>query len=138
MFVPEEVGMKNESSLIPGLRYIPDYIVPKEHDELLAEIDQQIWMTDLKRRVQHYGYRYDYRSRSVDASMFIGPLPVWIAPLARRLRDDGLTLDVPDQLIVNEYTPGQGIASHVDCEPCFGNVIASITFGFGCVMNFSS
>jgi alkylated DNA repair dioxygenase AlkB len=129
--------MKNEQGPIPGLRYIPDYLKPMDHDDLLAIIDRQIWMTDLKRRVQHYGYRYDYKSRSVDASMYLGQLPHWIAPLARRLKADGLTLETPDQLIVNEYMPGQGIASHVDCEPCFGNVIVSITLGSGCIMNFS-
>ena len=39
-------------------------------------INQQPWITDLKRRVQHDGYRYNYSQRSVDASAFVGPLPV--------------------------------------------------------------
>jgi hypothetical protein len=29
----------------------------------LAEIDAQPWLGDLKCRVQHYGYRYDYQAR---------------------------------------------------------------------------
>lgn len=123
---------------IAGLTTISDYLSPSEHDQLLNLIDQQPWLTDLKRRVQHYGYRYDYKSRSVDPSMYLGPLPKWIAPLARRLHHDELIRKIPDQLIVNEYEPGQGIASHVDCIPCFGDTIISITLGSACVMTFTN
>lgn len=45
---------------ISGLTYIPNFITATEHDLLLPQIDQQPWLTDLKRRVQHYGYKYDY------------------------------------------------------------------------------
>ena len=44
----------------------------------------------------------------------------------------------PDQVIVNEYEPGQGISSHIDCEPCFANMIVSLSLGSGCVMDFIS
>ena len=42
----------------------------------------------------------------------------------------------PSQLIINEYQPGQGIANHVDCEPCFGETIISVSLGCNCVMDF--
>lgn len=32
-------------------------------------------------------------------------------------------------MIVNEYLPDQGISAHVDCEPCFGPAIASLSLG---------
>ena len=38
---------------------------------------------------------------------------------------------------MNEYEPGQGISKHVDCVPCFGNAIASLSLGSTCVMEFS-
>ena len=44
----------------------------------------------------------------------------------------------PDQLIVNEYEPGQGITAHVDCVPCFGPVVCSLTLGSQCVMELSA
>jgi alkylated DNA repair dioxygenase AlkB len=44
---------------------------------------------------------------------------------------------VADQVIVNEYEPGQGIAPHVDCVPCFADTIASLTLGSSCVMEFT-
>jgi len=122
---------------VSGLQYIPNYIPEHEHQDLLATIDQQPWLTDLKRRVQHYGYRYDYKSRVVHSTSFLGPLPGWVVPMAERLHRDNLIEIVPDQVIVNEYHPGQGIASHVDCIPCFGDTIISLSLGSPCVMIYT-
>ena len=36
---------------IPGLTYRPDYLNLDDQTQLLALIDQQTWLTDLKRRV---------------------------------------------------------------------------------------
>jgi alkylated DNA repair dioxygenase AlkB len=43
-----------------------------------------------------------------------------------------------DQVIVNEYLPGQGIGAHVDCVPCFGPAVAAVSLGSACVMDFTS
>lgn len=123
--------------MISGLTVAHDYLSDDEQASLIGIIDQQLWLTDLKRRVQHYGYRYDYKARKVDANAYLGALPEWAARLALRLNQDGYIAEVPDQLIVNEYEPGQGIASHVDCIPCFGDTILSISLGSECVMVFT-
>src|SRR5687767_7059734 len=115
--------MSTAIAAVPGLQYIPSYLPPAEQQRLLAVIDQQPWLADLKRRVQHYGYRYDYTRRAIDDSLFLGPIPAWAVPLADRLHREGWIAQRPDQLIVNEYLPGQGISSHVDCVPCFGDTI---------------
>ncbi|MBX2853617.1 MAG: alpha-ketoglutarate-dependent dioxygenase AlkB [Rhodobacteraceae bacterium] len=122
---------------VPGLIYQPDYIDSIAETSLLTAIDAAPWITDLKRRVQHYGWRYDYKARSVPPDAYLGPLPDWLTPLAHRLADEGLFGAPPDQAIINEYLPGQGIAPHIDCEPCFGPVIASLSLGGSCVMVFS-
>jgi len=122
---------------VPGLTYVREFLPPQEHDELLVAIDDQPWISDLQRRVQHYGYRYDYKAHRIDASMRVGPLPAWAVRLACRLYDQGITPRIPDQLIVNEYRPGQGIARHVDCLPCFDDTIVSITLGSTCAMVFT-
>jgi alkylated DNA repair dioxygenase AlkB len=110
---------------VPGLRYVPAYVPPEQERELLAAIDGALWLRDLKRRVQHHGYRYDYRARKVDRSDYLGPLPRWAQSLAERLLAEGFMPSPADQLIVNEHEPGQGISPHVDCRPCFGPVICS-------------
>ncbi len=66
----------------------------------------------------------------------LGPLPDWLRPLALAVSGPGLLDAVPDQVIVNEYRPGQGISAHVDCLPCFGPRIATLSLGAACVMRF--
>ena len=103
--------------LPPGAVYRPDYVGVAEEAALLAQLDRADWIDELKRRVQHYGYRYDYRERRVAEGSYLGALPDWLLPIARRLVADGFFAAMPDQVIVNECLPGQAIAPHVDCEP---------------------
>src|SRR5437588_5070315 len=119
---------------IPGLQYLADSLEEAREQALIEVIDRQPWLTELRRRVQHHGYRYDYKGRKVTPEMYLGPLPEWLQPLAQELKDRGLMPRVADQVIVNEYEPGQGIAPHVDCVPCFADTIASLTLGSSCLM----
>ena len=123
---------------ISGLRYIPDFISAQEQDFLLSQIDQQPWLNDLKRHVQHYGYKYDYKARAVGNDAYLGALPDWLSSLCKKLHDDHISPSTPDQIIVNEYLPGQGISAHIDCVPCFADTIASLSLGSPCVMEFSN
>ncbi len=122
---------------ITGLTYLPNYITPEQHTQLLTQIDQATWDTTLKRRVQHYGYRYDYKARRVTADMQLGPLPTWLGRFAQQLTTDNHITAPPDQVIINEYLPGQGIAPHIDCEPCFGDKIFSLSLGSPTIMQFT-
>lgn len=121
---------------IKGLRYVRNFITKQEHDYLLQQIDASVWLDDLKRRVQHYGYKYDYKRRNIDLSMKIGELPSWALQVANKMYAEGLINYLPDQVIVNEYQVGQGISPHIDCEPCFEDTIISLSLGSACVMDF--
>ena len=112
---------------VPGLLYVPGFLDEEEERKLVAAIDAGEWRKDLTRRVQHYGYRYDYKARQVDASMKLGDLPAWASHLAQRLADQGLMPHLADQAIVNEYVGDQGIAKHMDCVPCFADGVAVIS-----------
>ena len=84
--------------------------------------------------MQHYGYRYGYgKHSSLD---YLGKLPRWASQLASQLKKDSLVEEVPDQLIVNEYQPGQGIAPHIDREKFFKETILSLSLGSKCVIDF--
>lgn len=122
-------------STIQGLSLLEQWIDEAQERALLAAVDAAPWRDDLARRVQHYGFRYDYRARSVDASMRLGPLPPWAEALAARIHREGLAERPPDQVIVNEYQPGQGIARHVDCVPCFGPTVLSLSLAGSCAMD---
>lgn len=117
------------SPLPPGLRAIRDFVSVAKSEACLKAIDSAPWSSELKRRVQHYGWPYDYRARRVTEEMRLGPLPGWLAPLARAVGREAEFERAPDQVITNEYLPGQGISAHIDCEPCFGPVIASLSLG---------
>lgn len=121
-----------------GLTYLENYISEDEADRLVQEIDAAPWRADLKRRVQHYGYRYDYKARQARREDYLGPLPELFQQMAERLTIEGYFKLVPDQVIVNEYQPGQGISAHIDCQPCFGETIASLSLLSACVMRFAS
>ena len=116
-----------------GGNYIANFITPEEETDLLAAIDGEMWKNDLQRRVQHYGYRYDYTERNINADNKLGSLPPWVEEINNRLMKQDLFISKPDQLIVNEYMPGQGIAPHTDRD-CFGPVVASLSLGSDCMM----
>lgn len=114
------------AATVPGLVYERGF-VDEEHERCLVEwIDKQKWLTELSRRVQHYGWRYSYRHKRVDPSMRLGELPEELADLAQRLVAEGLVPQLPDQVIVNEYNADQGISPHVDA-PSFGDGIATLS-----------
>ena len=121
-----------------GLTYLENYVPEDEADRLVQEIDAARWRIDLKRRVQHYGYRYDYKARQARREDYLGPLPELFHQLAERLTSEGHFHAIPDQVIVNEYQPGQGISAHIDCQPCFGETIASLSLLSASVMRFAS
>ncbi|MCW5940510.1 MAG: alpha-ketoglutarate-dependent dioxygenase AlkB [Fimbriimonadaceae bacterium] len=121
---------------IPGLICAPNFI--NEPSSLLATLDRMPWLDDLSRRVQHYGWRYDYKSRKIQHDAYLGPLPGFLRDVAEKLFSAGLLKCVPDQAIVNECLPGQGIAAHIDCEPCFGPEIAMISLGDDYPMRFTN
>ena len=110
-----------------GLTLIPSFIPVDAAKCIVDTVDSLDWQTSLRRRVQHYGWRYNYKSRRIDQADWLGPLPDFASPIVERLIQAGIFASSPDQLIVNEYEPGQGIAGHVDCEPCFGETIASLS-----------
>jgi len=121
---------------IDGLFYLPELLDRHCQASIVNQVDSLPWMSDLKRRVQHYGYRYDYRSRRADPTMYLGALPDFAIPVVDRLLEAGLMPHRADQLIVNEYESGQGISAHVDCEPCFGETIAMVSLGWAYEMDF--
>lgn len=138
-FMAPPAETAKEQSKVPDREYRPAFLTPEEEAECIRRIDENegAWLTDLSRRVQHYGWRYDYSERTITSDMRIGPLPDWLQVLAQRLYDEtGLFDRVPEQVIVNEYEPGQGIAMHTD-HPGFGPAVAMVSLGDAWEMDFA-
>ena len=114
-----------------GARIVPDFITVPEEERILLRISQASWLTELSRRVQHYGFAYDYRGGG--SRQPAAPFPPWVRVMAERLQPHFGT--VPVQCIVNEYRPGQGIGMHADHSD-FGPVVASLSLGADWPMRF--
>ena len=124
--VPIRAMERVEVAEVPGLSHVRDFLDEAEERSIISQIDRGDWIEDLQRRVQHYGWRYDYKARRVDPAMRLGALPAWADRLARRLFDEKLVPNLPDQVIVNEYCKEQGIGKHVDSDS-FADGIAMIS-----------
>ena len=129
--------LDDDTAVAPiGLEYHDGFLSAAEEADLLDHIDASEWLTDLSRRVLHFGYKYDYSNRRLDETARIGPLPEWLTQLTHKVRsaasgDATRLLDARqpfEQAIVNEYQPGQGIAPDVDRD-CFGPVVATVSLG---------
>ena len=118
------------SVVIPGLQILLNFVSAEEEVELLRCVESGAWDNGgprkMRRRVQHYGYAFDYRTIEIDRTPR-NALPPPLDALRLRVRD-ALGFD-PTQLTVNEYEPGQGIKPHVDSSLSFGAHIVSLGLG---------
>lgn len=134
---PNQIGGDSFFENENGLIYIPDFISLEESLKLISYIESQSWSSELNRRVQHYGYRYDYKTRNLAVASgvleikqpFIGLLDT----LTYELNELALKTR-PNQIIVNEYEIGQGITWHIDSEKSFDDNIFIISLLSDCVM----
>jgi alkylated DNA repair dioxygenase AlkB len=123
---------KDPIESIDGIKLIPNFITSIEEEKLIKCINLCKWDTRLARRTQHYGYTYDYIHQSCHQAE---PIPEWCYFIVQRIKDS--LGEIPDQVIINEYTPGQGIAPHTDSK-IFGECIFSLSLGSDIQMNFSN
>jgi alkylated DNA repair dioxygenase AlkB len=116
---------------VPGLVYVEDYVTTDEERALLEAIDREPWLTEWARRRQIYGMSYG--SAKAEAKV-LGALPPWVAPLAARVVREGFLADEVVNVVVNEYTPGQGIGLHHDF-PGFGPTVVAVSLGSPCLLD---
>lgn len=150
---------------VPGLLLIPNFVSNAAEAALMDAIESGVWDTTLRRRVQHFGLRYDYTSKSVDLTAVIEPLPHFMQAVARQIEETALFSAPPNQCIANgtfpasprssrttfsvkshshlliehetEYYPGQGINAHIDRVDSFGPEVASLSLGSDVLMTFT-
>jgi hypothetical protein len=154
---------------VPGLRVVENFLSEELEAQLLeSEICQASssrWEELLSRRIQHYGLIFNYRTLMLDYATVIPPIPEIVQEKIISRVEEELGSFYPDQQIplkiqqmtVNEYDPGQGIANHigrsettililqllmimtpisVDTDACLGPDLAIVSLGSGVVMTF--
>jgi alkylated DNA repair dioxygenase AlkB len=119
---------------VPGLFLYPNFIDEAKEAQLLNEIDSQTWIVDYLRRLQYYGYRNEL-DKPYDLIQFPVAMPPLIEQLSKEIVVQGIVLLQPDQVIINEYVPGEGIKPHKD-RAYYENQICGVNLGSSCIMRF--
>jgi alkylated DNA repair dioxygenase AlkB len=119
----------NDLPAIAGLSYLREYVSRGQEMDLAAAIDAEPWDTSWKRRRQLYGWSYGQGGEAVR------PIPAWGHALAERMHEEGISERPFNQMLINEYLPGQGISLHRDYEP-FDRTVVSLSLLSPCVMDF--
>ena len=125
---------------VPGVRVVRDFVDEATEARWLRAIDARAWSALSQRRVQHYGYAFDYAHNNVDLRQPLAERPAFfVEALDRAHACCGAQL-LPqrfDQLTVNEYNGGADqIAPHTDTHHAFGDPILSVSLGSHTVMEF--
>ena len=128
-------------SMPGGLLYFKDVIDDKYTSSLLSFIENNGKWKSLSesknsRKVQHYGYIYDYKSGKTNSKT--EPIPQILRPLIDSLKERcGDEKYDFNQVIINNYEPGQGISAHIDSTE-YGEIIGCYTLGSGATMRFTN
>lgn len=133
----------NEFKNCKGLYYIDNVI--KEDNNIIKILDKYKWTplsnSPNSRKVQHYGYKYNYKTYDIYEKC--DDFPEIIKKLSNRLKKICLQLKIIDddyefnQCIINNYNDNQGISPHIDLKK-YGNVIGCYTINSGTTINFSN
>jgi alkylated DNA repair dioxygenase AlkB len=144
-----------------GLQLETDFVSAEEERALIEYLDSQTWAGTLTRRVQQFGcallfasschrlnrtaprrlvYKYnragEQKGSAAAAAASVPAIPAAFDALCARLVERGLFPRAPEQVIVNEYQPGQGIAAHVDDTKLFGEPVCSVSLLADVTMDF--
>lgn len=143
---------------IRGLYYFTNVINETEEQELLLAIDRGfdasnqeltldminlVWkdIVEYDRRTQQWGaYRFNKTINGIDKQT--NPkrteIPLLVQKFIKRFQGEQMLNPTENynQVIINEYFPGQGISAHID-DPLFGCEVASLSLQSSVVMTFT-
>lgn len=130
-----------EDSSPEGLSYVPMWLTERDQTQVLDLINNSDWSSNLGRRTQHFGRRYDYLSGRVGEKDSAPAIPELLHDLAERLYGERVMKKVPDQIIVNEYVVDdnnkQGISAHIDNIQDFGPTVVTLSLLENWTMRFT-
>lgn len=129
---------------VPGLLYWPEFVTCDNQKMLISSLRASIkWSrvspNEKSRRVIHYGYMYDYMRRS-SGLQGTDQIPDHLQAISDSARFPpilGRESIRFDQILINEYLPGQGIAPHIDNSKQFCDVVFCVSLGSGTIVKFT-
>ena len=133
--------MQLEPCNIEGLYFCKEFLEEERARSIANELLSRtkdwrgVFNCPTSRRVLQFGKMYAYAGEAPQVSH---PISLEFQEIA-----DAVSHTIPfehaafSQMIVNEYTPGQGISSHIDNVHHFGDTVACLTVGGGAAVEFS-
>ncbi|XP_002740837.1 putative RNA/DNA demethylase ALKBH6 [Saccoglossus kowalevskii] len=117
----------------PSVYYIPEFITKQEEQFLINQVyavPKPKWTQLSHRRLQNWG------GIPHPKGMVLEKLPQWLDTYSHKIASLGaLNEKIPNHVLVNEYTSGQGIMPHED-GPLFYPVISTISLGGHTLLDF--
>lgn len=127
---------RNTLPSLPGFTLIQNYVSDAEETNLWNDLDKLPWVVDFSRKLQYYGYRNE-RTKPYHLVPIKEEIPDCMDFLTNKIMEDKLVFKTPDQVIINDYEPGQGIKPHFDRKDYFNNTIIGVSLGSDCLMEFT-
>jgi alkylated DNA repair dioxygenase AlkB len=118
-----------------GFSLINDYLTEAEEKKLIDQINDQEWVVDYQRRLQYYNYRNEL-FEPYDLIPIPYKIPDFLEKIIDKMITDNIVTERPDQIIINEYKPGEGLRPHFDRKDYYKNVIVGISLASGTMMEF--
>jgi len=119
-------------SQLPSLYFLENWISKEEEAEILKIIEKspkECWVRLKTRQLQNWG-------GIVGSEKFIAePLPVYLQQICHQLHSSGAFPVHPNHVLLNRYTPGQGILPHTDGIR-YHPFTATLSLGSSGVMKF--
>jgi len=134
--------LTGKSEIIPGLKYCSNYLSEDEESNLLKILSESKELKPIShskdsRNVIQYGYTYAYDRSGVTKCEAIPEVFKKLIDSERVTKILGKNYEF-DQLIINQYLPGQGISPHIDHTKYFSDVIFCISIGSPVEVEFSA
>lgn len=110
---------------------VNDFITD-EHEAYLLNLiySEPFDVNSLSRRTKQYGFQYDYSN--INSINMCDDIPDFLSLIVNKINT--YFNKKFNQVIINEYQPGQGIADHIDNTVLFGDTIISLSLGSGIIM----
>lgn len=128
---------------IPGLYFTPTLEIPPELADSVVSFCMSTYFRSPDINQIMLFTRYSPHTKSSLPCILVDLLATLSVLLRPHIPDEIHTLLFPStptqarQVILNLYTPGEGISAHVDLLRRFGDGIIGVSLGSGCVMRFT-